>query len=552
MNRRTFLRSSVGSIAFGGVSAGACSRRPNQASPPARASNDSPFELEEATIHHLQGWMASGKYTSRALTDLYLTRIEATNRKGPELGAVIEINPDAGVIADRLDAERRAGQLRGRLHGIPILIKDNVDTSDRMLTTAGSLALTQSRPTRDAFVVERLRQAGAVILGKTNLIEFAGFKGMPLFSWSTRGGLCRNPYALDRSAIGSSCGSAVAASANLAAAAIGTETHGSIMAPCAFSGVVGIKPTVGLVSRAGIVPVAVSFDTAGPIARTITDAAILLEAIAAGDPRDPATAADHSFNLDESLAGGKLEGVRVGVAEAFLGDDRRVVQIIEHTVEAMKRKGAVIVRVPEAEIAPAHLDAVFPSWFVVMTSEFKDGLNRYLQARGPGSRMTSLKDVIAFNTRDPQELRFVDQQMLIKAEGAGSLTSDDYLKAATAVRTATRDKGLDRVIGAHQLHCVLGPTWPVPAPASDPIDGDSLPASGLLLSYAAMAGYPSVTLPVGSVFGLPVALCLVGPPWSESTLVKIALAIEQATHARKPPRFLATADLNGSSSSASA
>jgi amidase len=501
--------------------------------------------LEEATIPKLLDLMASGKYTARALTDLYLARIEATNRRGPELGAVIEINPDATAIADVLDAERRAGTLRGRLHGIPILIKDNIDTGDKMLTTAGSPALAQSRPSRDAFVVERLRQAGAVILGKTNLIEFAGFKGNPQFSWSTRGGLCRNPYALDRSAIGSSCGSAIAVSANLAAASIGTETHGSIMAPSAFSGVTGIKPTVGLVSRAGIVPLATSFDTAGPIARTIADAAILLEVIAASDPGDAATAAGHTFRFNESQgAVDGLNGARVGVAKGFLGEDRRVVRIIEHTIEMMKEKGAVIVPIPEDQMAPKHFDPVFPSWFIMVTSEFKDGLNRYLQDRGPDAPVRSMTDIIEFNTRDGRPLRVVDQQMLIASEAAAPPTTDEYRMAATVVRMATRDNGLDSVIRGHQLQCVIGPTLPMAASVSDPIDGDSLPESGLLFSYAAMAGYPSVTLPVGFIFGLPVGLCLVGPPWSESTLVKLSTAVEQATQARKPPRLLATADLN--------
>jgi len=413
-----------------------------------------------------------------------------------------------------------------------------------MLTTAGSPALAQSRPTRDAFVVELLRQAGAVVLGKTNLIEFAGFKGNPQFSWSTRGGLCRNPYALDRSALGSSCGSAVAVSASLSAVSIGTETHGSIMAPCAFSGVVGIKPTVGLVSRAGIVPLAASFDSAGPIARTITDAAIVLSAIAADDTRDPATSAAHTFTFDRSNGDG-LKSARIGVARGFLGDDRRVGQIIDRVIEMMKQKGAIVVPIAEDQMAPKTIESVFPSWFVMMTSEFRDGLNRYLQDRGPRAPVRSMKDVIAFNARDGRPLRVVDQQMLIASDAAAPLTSDEYAKAAAVVRTITRDDGLDRVFRDQQLQCVIAPTLPMAASVSDPIDGDSLPGSGLLLSYAAMAGYPSVTLPVGFIFGLPVGLCLVGPPWSESTLLSLALAIEQSTQARKPPRFLATANLNG-------
>jgi len=543
MNRRAFLRHSVGSIAVGGVSEIACSRPADRSSTIAHVSDGAPFELEEATIQRLQEWMASGRYTARSLTNLYLTRIDATNRKGPDLGAVIETNPDALDIADRLDVERRAGKVRGPLHGIPILIKDNIDTNDKMLTTAGSPALAQSKPTRDAFLIERLRHAGAIILGKTNLIEFAGFKGNPQFSWSTRGGLCRNPYALDRSAIGSSCGSAVAVSANLAAASIGTETHGSIMAPSAFSGVTGIKPTVGLVSRAGIVPLASSFDTAGPIARTMADASILLEAIAGVDGRDPATDSGRAFS-DDSQDNGELNGARVGVAKAFIGDDPRIVEIVEHAVESIKARGAVIETIPEEEIAPKHLDSVFPSWVIVTTSEFKEGLNRYLQDRDSRASVRSLKDVIEFNTRDGRPLRIVNQQMLIASEAAPALTSGEYRNALAAVRTATRDKGLDKVIREHHLDCLIGPTVPMAASTSDPINGDAMPPSAMLFSFAALAGYPSVTLPVGFIFGLPVGLCLTGLPWSESRLVQLARGIERATHARKPPRFLTTADLN--------
>jgi amidase len=334
VNRRTFIQTTIGSIVAGSGFAAACSRR---ATPPL---SDAPeggvaFALEEATIAGLQAALTAGRYSVGALTDLYLKRIEETNRNGPMLQAVIEINSDARRIADQLDVERRSPRRRGALHGIPILVKDNVDTADRMLTTAGSPALAGSRPGRDAFVIERLRAAGAVILGKTNLIEFAGFKGMPQFSWSSRGGLCRNPYALDRSALGSSCGSAVAVSANLAAVGIGTETNGSILAPSAFAGVVGIKPTVGLVGRSGIVPIASSFDTAGPIARTVTDAALLLAAVAGTDPRDAATSGAHALDDPPALDAEALNGARIGVARSFFGDDPRVVQILDRTIDVI-------------------------------------------------------------------------------------------------------------------------------------------------------------------------------------------------------------------------
>jgi amidase len=546
MNRRTFVRSTVASLAIGSAIDPACSprgERPAQ-TPRANGTNEPAFELEEATIKSLQDAMASGKHTARSLTDLYLKRIDDTNRKGPKLGAVIETNPDATQIADQLDTERRAKGARGPLHGIPILIKDNIDTADKMLTTAGSPALEGSKPSRDSFVVERLRQTGAVILGKANLIEFAGFKGMPEFSWSTRGGLCRNPYALDRSPIGSSSGSAVGVSGNLAAASLGTETHGSILTPSALTGVVGIKPTVGLVSRAGIIPITQTHDTAGPIARTVTDAAILLSALAGSDQRDPATAADHRFDYSQALDPDALRGARIGVPRAFFGDDLRVMQILDRAIETMKQKGAVIVPVPDDQFSPHRLEAAFPAYLTLLKYEMKDSLNRYLQDRGPKAPIKSLQDIIEFNERNRgQALRLVNQNLLIASQAKGALTSAEYQNALAAVWKITRDEGVDAVVKANKVDCIIGPTLPVVAPVSDPINGDSLPDLPILFSAAALAGYPSVSLPVGFLFGLPLGLCLVGPAWSEPTLIKLAYAIEQATKARKPPRFLATADL---------
>jgi amidase len=546
MNRRTFVRSTVASLAIGSAIDPACSPRGERPAetPRANLSTEREFELEEATIRSLQDAMVSGKHTARSVTDLYLKRIDDTNHKGPKLGAVIETNPDATQIADQLDAERRARGPRGPLHGIPILIKDNIDTADKMLTTDGSPALEGSQPSRDSNVVERLRQAGAVILGKTNLIEFAGFRGTPPFSWSTRGGLCRNPYALDRSPLGSSSGSAVGASANLAAASLGTETHGSIMLPSAFTGVVGIKPTVGLVSRAGIIPIAQTHDTAGPIARTVTDAAIVLSALAGSDPRDPATAADHRFDYSQALDADALRGARIGVPRAFFGSDSRVTEIVDRVIETMKQKGAVIVPVPDDRFSPHRLEAAFPDYFTALKYEMKDGLNRYLQDRGPKAPIKSLQDVIEFNERNRgQALRLMNQDLLIASQAKGPLESDEYKKSLAAVWKLTRNEGLDAVVRAHKVDCLIGPTLPVVAPVSDPIDGDSLPDSLPLLSAAAMAGYPSVSLPVGFLFGLPLGLCLVGPAWSEPTLIKLAYAIEQATKARTQPRFLPTADL---------
>jgi amidase len=546
MNRRTFVRSTVATFAIGSAIDPACSQRVERPSqpPPGNGTNARVFELEETTIKSLQDAMASGKHTARSLTDLYLKRIGETNRTGPRLGAVIETNPDAAQIADQLDAERRAKGSRGPLHGMPMLIKDNIDTADKMLTTAGSPALEDSKPSRDAFVVERLRQAGAVILGKTNLIEFAGFKGMPQFSWSTRGGLCRNPYALDRSPLGSSSGSAVGVSANLAAASLGTETHGSIMVPSALTGVVGIKPTVGLVSRAGIIPLTQTHDTAGPIARTAMDAAILLSALAGSDPRDPATADDRRFDYSQALDAGALRGARIGVPRAFFGEDSRVIQILDRAIETMKQKGALIVPVSADQFSPHRLEAAFPAYLTVLKYEMKDGLNRYLQDRGPTAPVKSLQDIIDFNQHyQGQTLRVVNQDLLIASQAKGPLASDEYQKALAAVWKIARDEGIDAVVKLNKLDCIIAPTLTVVAPVSDPINGDSLPDSPVLLSAAALAGYPSVSLPVGFLFGLPLGLCLVGPAWSEPTLIKLAYAIEQATKARKPPRFLATAEL---------
>jgi amidase len=332
-------------------------------------------------------------------------------------------------------------------------------------------------------------------------------------------------------------------SANLAAVSLGTETHGSIMAPSAFTGVVGIKPTVGLVSRAGIVPIAQTFDTAGPIARSVADAAMVLTAIAGRDPRDPATADDRRFDYSRALDAGALNGARIGVPRAFFVQDPHVTQIIDQTIDVMKQKGAVMVPVPADQLSPGRLEPAFRSWMKVMTSEFKDGLNRYLADRGPQAPVKTMKDVIEFNQHNERALHLVDQQLLIASEAAGPVDSDEHRKAVETVWKATRDNGLDIVIRAHRLDCIVAPTLPLVASVSDPINGDALVDAPLLFSFAAMGGYPSISLPVGFVFGLPVGLCLVGPAWSEPALIKIAYATEQATKARKPPRFLPTADL---------
>ena len=502
-----------------------------------------PSELEEATVAELQAGMASGKYTSRSITALYLQRIEALDKKGPGLRSVLETNPDALAQAAALDAERKAKGPRGPLHGIPILVKDNVATRDRMQSTAGSLALVGVAPPRDAFLVERLRAAGAVLLGKTNLSEWANFRSTHSSSgWSGRGGQCRNPYALDRTPSGSSSGSGVAVAASLCAAAIGTETDGSIVSPSTCCSIVGIKPTVGLVSRAGVIPIAHNQDTAGPMARTVADAATLLGALSGVDPRDDATAAsaghsasDYSAALDPA----GLKGARLGVCRShFMGYSPGTDAVMEGAIDALKRLGAVIV--DPADIATAgQFD---DSEFAVLLYEFKADLNRYLAEWAPGATAKTLADLIAFNDRNKgQEMPYFGQEIFTQAEAKGPLTDQDYLRALDKNHLLARTQGIDPVMAEHQLDALVAPTGGPPS-LIDLVNGDP-GGGGSFSGPAAVAGYPHVTVPMGYVAGLPVGLSFVGRPWSEAVLIKFAYAYEQATKARRPPKFLPTAVL---------
>ena len=538
-NRRRFLETLAAGAALGSgtqASAAAGQGRPLRENPVLE-----PFEFEEATIASLQAAIRSGKLTVGALTGRYLDRISKLDRDGPRVSAVIEINPDALEIAHRLDAEHKSGRARGPLHGIPVLIKDNIATADRMTTTAGSLALAGCIPPRDSFVAKKLRKAGAVILGKTNLSEWANFRSSHSTSgWSGRGGLTRNPYALDRSPCGSSSGSGVAVAANFCALAVGTETDGSVVCPASANGIVGIKPTLGLISRSGIVPIAHSQDTAGPMARTVRDAAILLAALAGPDPEDPATAgAGHNPPTDYTrfLHANGLAGARIGVVRKLGGFNEAVDRLMDAATEVMKRKGAQV-------IDPAGIPTLGKfdnSENEVQLFEFKADLNAYLARLGPQSPVHTLKEIIKFNEQHgDREMPYFGQDLFVKAEAKEPLTSKPYQEALEKNHRLARVEGIDAAMNRWNLDALVAPTAG-PAWTIDLVNGDH--AAGATSTPPAVAGYPHITLPVGFVFGLPVGISFFGRAWSEPTLLKLAYAFEQATRARKPPSFLPTASL---------
>jgi amidase len=508
----------------------------------APAAHVEPFELDEATISDLQKKMVSGEETARSLTEKYVSRIEAMDRRGPAMRSVLEVNPDAISIAEKLDAERKAGRVRGLFHGIPVLVKDNIGTADRMTTTAGSLALEGSIPSSDAFIAKMIREAGGVVLGKTNMSEWANFRSTHSSSgWSGRGGQCRNPYALDRNASGSSSGSGAAAAANLCAVAVGTETDGSIVSPSNNCSLVGIKPTLGLASRAGIIPIAHSQDTPGPMCRSVADAAILLAAMAGTDPADPATkeaTARLAKGYEKSLDPSGLQGARIGVPRKGLyGQNAAADRIVERALEDMKKLGAVIVDPADIET----VSAFEKNELEVLLYEFKTDLNLYL-ASLPNAKIKSLKDAIEFNEKNrDREMPYFGQELFLQAEKKGPLTEKAYRDALDADLKNARKDGIDKTMDKHKLDALVAPTSS-PATLIDQVNGDyGVNGSSTI---PAVAGYPDITVPAGYDFGLPVGISFFGRAWSEATLIRIAYAYEHATKHRRAPKFLATADLS--------
>ncbi len=540
ISRREF----IGASALAGVAAAVHHDLRPAAGLAAAPAAHAPPPLEELSIDDVQAGLAAGRFTSRSLTEQYLARIAAMDRAGPTLRAVLETNPDALAIADALDAERKARGPRGPLHGVPVLVKDNLATADRMFTTAGSLALVGSRVPRDAFVVERLRAAGAIVLGKTNLSEWANFRSTHSSSgWTGRGGQCRNPYALDRSPSGSSSGTGAAVAANYCTAGIGTETDGSILSPSSANSLVGIKPTVGLVSRAGIIPISHNQDTAGPMARSVRDAAIMLGAIAGADRRDAATAgsgghveADYTRFLD---AGG-LKGARIGVArKVYMGYSPATDALVEAALLAMKDAGAVIVDPADIATAGKFDDSEFDA----LLYDFKHDLNAYLADLGPSSPARTLADLIAYNaSHRADELKYFGQEIFEQAQKKGPLTDDAYVKAVAKNHRQSRTEGIDATVAKYRLDALVAPTGG-PPPLIDLVNGDP-GGGGSSTSPAAVAGYPSVTVPCGYVFGVPVGLSFFGRAYTEPVLLRLAYAYEQATRVRIAPRYLATAALD--------
>ncbi|MGZ8510193.1 MAG: amidase [Chitinophagaceae bacterium] len=540
MNRRSFLKNgsatglAVTTLGFVGCqSPGSSENKTENKDQLTQVAGD--FELNEVTIDELQQKMQSGAYTSRAITELYLKRIEAIDKAGPALNAVIEVNPDAIAIADAMDKERKAGRVRGPLHGIPVLIKDNIDTADKMLTTAGSLALEGHKAAKDAFIVQQLREAGAVLLGKTNLSEWANFRSNRSTSgWSSRGGQTKNPCVLDRNPCGSSSGSGAAVAANLCAVAVGTETDGSVIAPASFNGVVGMKPTVGLLSRSGIIPISKTQDTAGPMTRTVKDAAILLGVLAGIDEADVVTKESKDKakkDYTQFLDANGLQGKRIGIEKSFLKGHEGVVAVYKQAIELMESKGSTIV---EVELLKQCND-FDEREYIVLLYEFKDGLNKYLATAN--ARVKTLADVIAFNKDNAAKVMpYFKQETLERSEAKAGLGSKEYVDALK-ISLSTR-KIIDDMMSEHKLDGIAA-TSIGPANCTDLVNGDY--GTGFYFCPpAAMAGYPHITVPMGTVHELPVGLSFIAGAYKEDELLKIAYAFERASKKRIAPKFLKT------------
>ena len=494
------------------------------------------FDVEEATVASLQVSMQKGEITARQLATAYIDRIKTGDK---QTNSMIEINPDALAIAATLDAERKAGKLRGPLHGIPVVLKDNIDTADKMKTTAGSLALMDAPvPKRDAFLVEQLRRAGAVVLGKTNLSEWANFRSTASTSgWSGRGGQTRNPYILDRNPCGSSSGTGTAIAANFAAIGIGTETDGSIVCPASICGIVGLKPTVGLISRSGVIPIAASQDTAGPMTRTVADAAILLSALTAVDASDPATAKNGTMGRTDYETFLKHDGMKsavIGVARDYWGKRAGVDKIMDEALDAMKKAGATLV-----DVKFPNLEKFGDAEFEVLQFEFKDGLEKYLAGRG--SQYKTLDDLIKFNNDNAaREMPHFKQEIFETSAKKGTLTTKEYLDARALCIKLTREEGIDAAMNTHKLDAIVAPsnapTWMI-----DWVNGDCGSNYISSSSLAAVAGYPNITVPAGMLRELPIGISFFGRPYAEHKLIQFAYAFEQMTKARRKPKFLATA-----------
>jgi len=497
-------------------------------------TSNTDFQFEEITIAELQEGYTNGDFTITEVVQSYLDRIKDIDQKGPQLNAIIQINPDALGIAEQLDNELKEGKSRGAMHGIPVIIKDNIDTHDNMFTTAGSRALEGSKPLEDSFVVKQLREAGAVILAKANLSEWANFRGdMSSSGWSGINGQTKNPYILDRNPCGSSSGSGVAASANLTVIAIGTETNGSVVCPATANGIVGIKPTVGLVSRSGIIPISFTQDTAGPMARTVTDAAICLGALTGVDSTDIKTLSnDANMQKDytQYLKIDGLKGKRIGIYTGPLGRHYKVDTVFNQAVAFIKSQGAEVVEIDK--ITEGNIGGLS---FQVMLYEYKDGLNNYFRSLGPDAKIKNLEELIAFNKKDSIEMEFYNQQYLEMAQEKEDLDSDDYKKILTDMLKGSREDGIDRVMNEHKLDAIIAPTGG-PAWKTDHTNGDSFHVGSS--SPAARAGYPNITVPMGFIENLPVGISFFGRAWSEPLLLEIAYSYEQGTKHRKAPKFL--------------